>query len=375
MSDQTSIEWTDATWSPIRVRRKTDGKVGQHCERVSPGCTHCYAARHNGRNLPNGGTGLDYVRGSRDLVEAFVDERVLEQPLRWRTPKRIFVQNQTDLFGEWITDEQRDRVFAVMALAPWHTFTVLTKRPDQMREYILGLDRDEDENDGERLWTHLRPYMDRWPDPHVWMVREMRGGLPFDVPPSNVWLGVTAEDQQRADERIPILLDTQAAVRFVSVEPLLGKVDLSWLRVHEGNVDALRGKRTDDFASSGVPDGRTPRIDWVIVGGESGPGARPCDVMWIRSIVGQCRSASVPCFVKQLGRTVVDRNDAGFDGSGPREWPDGTSTNVSASYQGAPLRVFLRDKKGGDPSEWPIDLRVREFPSEGAETRRRKAGA
>lgn len=318
MSATTSIAWTDCTWSPLRARRRDTGKVGQHCERVSPGCGNCYAATWNRRNLPNGGTGLDYVRASRELVETFGDERVLAQPLRWRKPKRIFVENQSDLFADFYTDEQRDRVFAVMAMAGRHTFQLLTKRPKAMRAYMQRV-RDYPPLVGDRAaefgWNSVASM---GVSLAISAQFKVHGGL------ANVWLGVTAEDQQRADERIPVLLDTPAAVRFVSVEPMLGPLDIS---------AAMWGPKDRHGASE--------RIDWVIAGGESGPGARPCDVAWIRSILKQCAAARVPCFVKQLGAEPYDLPMHVGDGSG---------------------RGGLRDRKGGNPLEWPEDLRVREFP-------------
>ena len=359
MADGTAIEWTDATWSPLRARRRDTGKVGQHCERVSPGCTNCYAATHNRRNLPNGGTGLDYVRASRDAVDTFVDERVLSQPLRWREPRRIFVCNQTDLFADFYTDEQRDRVFAVMALADRHTFQVLTKRPDRMRAYLS--DDDLDDRIGE-VWFRK---VGEWPMRSEQQIACGRGRTSCNWPLRNVWLGVTAEDQQRADERIPILLDTPAAVRFVSAEPLLGQVDLG--RANGLPVYHEAESVTDRCMPSGdarVRAGRGwvkhdgnlhPWLDWVIVGGESGPRARPCDVAWIRSIVAQCRAASVPVFVKQLGDVAI-WNGIGAVADNP---PRGAHKVVVGDSERFQLNL---SRKGGDLYEWPQDMRVREFP-------------
>lgn len=405
MSASTSIEWTDATWSPLRARRKDTGKVGQHCERVSPGCTNCYAARHNGRNLPNGGTGLDYVRGSRDLVETFVDERVLAQPLRWREPKRIFVANQTDLFGEWVSDEQRDRVFAAMALAPRHTFQVLTKRPERMRAYLRDKRTQERTARASVFLVPNEMLAAKGLEPEL-QQEAMAGWANWPLP--NVWLGVTAEDQQRADERIPILLDTPAAVRFVSVEPLLGPVNLGgamkmderdWLTrrtSHHLRADvegmlrnrSFGGLQHDDgramsrdearrelerlrdagvkfipcgtdcasFSSdTGCPGHRKPTLDWVIVGGESGGKSRPCDVAWLRSIVEQCRAAGVACFNKQLGSYAV-WDQCGLVANNP---PVPFSKVVVGGRELVRLQL---SKKGGELDEFPADLRVREFP-------------
>lgn len=340
MSTSTSIEWTSATWNPIRARTKLAGKVGWHCEKVSAGCAHCYAETFNGRRLPGGGTGVDYTKRSRSEVETYIDEDVLAQPLRWRKPRKVFVCSMTDLFGEWVSDEQLDRVFAVMALCSHLTFQCLTKRPERMRAYVESLAALDGRARARRLAGPLA----------AGASDENTGPLPWPLP--NLWPGVSVEDQATADERIPHLLATPAAVRFVSVEPLLDRVDLTWLRTHEGNTNALAGWRSDDFESCGVPRRTVNRIDWVIVGGESGPGARPCDVAWIRSLVEQARAAAVPVFAKQLGAHYVDAVN-GIGGVAAR--PDPTLV---------PSIRRLRDRKGGDPSEWPEDLRVREFPKE-----------
>jgi len=186
----------------------------------------------------------------------------------------------------------------------------------------------------------------------------------------NVWLGVSVENQHFADERISLLLQTPAAVRFISAEPLLGPVNLSSIRWEtEGSggpafVDVCNGTFCT-IGGHGLPG---PSLDWVIVGGESGPGSRPFDTGWARSIVQQCKSAGVAVFVKQLGRNVRDRNDAGFEGDTSRSWPMDTDVEDSPDgyreeYQGAPVRVRLASRKGGDMGEWPKDLRVREFPA------------
>lgn len=398
MSTKTSIEWTDATWSPIRVRVKADaatiarakgytslistaakmaGRIGPHCEHVSPGCEHCYAETNNHRCLPGNGTGLPYDRRSRDLVEPFIDERILLQPLRWKTPRKIFVENQSDLFGEWVPDESIDRVFAVMALCPQHTFQVLTKRPERMLEWF----------------TKKRPaYMSKAAaDTTAWHVWREVPGIQQMVPPEttrcsfrwnhaeggeailgwplpNVWPGVSCEDQPTADARIPLLLQTPAAVRFVSAEPLLGALRLAATpsKRYPGTVKAGYLQPTLHANDAGGLY-ETPPLDWVIVGGESGPGARPCDVESIRSIVQQCKSASVPVFVKQLGAHP-----------GEVAYPQNVSESEAIHWQrkgwtriwdenGNHWRKYYRleDRKGGDWSEWPEDLRVREFP-EGA---------
>jgi len=300
----TKIEWTDETWNPIRARVSYD-TIGWHCERVSPGCENCYAERINRDRF---GTGLPYTRPSRDKVSVCLDEKVLVQPLHWRKPRRVFVCSMTDLFGEWVPDDMLDRIFAVMALAPQHTFQVLTKRPERMREYF----RPEWKDGGDRLrWRargiaeHVAYLNATGPHPKTMVI-------PY-LPLPNCWLGVSAEDQRWWDERVPELLATPAAVRFVSAEPLLSPIETGW----------------DEW-------GYVERPDWLIVGGESGPGARPCDISWIRSLRDQCQAAGVPVFVKQLGSRWAHPGIRGLKGLNP---------------------------KGGDPAEWPEDLRVRVWPS------------
>ena len=181
-------------------------------------------------------------------------------------------------------------------------------------------------------------------------------------PLPNVWLGVSVENQRFADERIPLLLETPAAVRFISAEPLLGPIDVRWRSADGGGF-------VQYLPAPGPPDppnvkNRRPYLNWVITGGESGPKARPCRVEWIADIVRQCQASHVPVFVKQLGSNVEDRNDAGFEGDPGDRWTPETRYEelTSEGWQGDPVRIRLRDRKGGDPQEWPEDLRVRDFP-------------
>jgi len=357
MGDSTGIQWTDATWTPLRARRHDDGvRDGWACVRVSPGCVNCYAATLNESQRFGRGTGLDYTVPSLAKVEHYLHEETLTQPLRWKKPRRIFVCSMTDIFGEWVTDEWLDRIFAVMALTPQHTYQVLTKRPERMRAYLTGEWR------AVRVLDTARAIADS--------IDELAWPLP------NIWLGVSVEDQERADERIPLLLDTPAAVRFLSCEPLLEEVDIAI-----GACVHCRGRRWTDDENSiegarlpcgacnpggwDVPDIERPQIDWVIVGGESGAGARPFDLAWARSLVQQCRAAGVAPFVKQLGSHVLDRNDAGFDGDDEDDWPEEMRTSgwYDSMYQGENVRVHLRHTHGGNPDEWPEDLRVREWPA------------
>lgn len=281
MGDRTRIEWTDATWNPVTG-----------CTHVSEGCRNCCAERMAATRLAHteayAGTARINENGEprwTGKVNLLHDR--LTQPLRWRRPRRIFVNAMSDLFHEEVPDEFIDQVFAVMALSPDHTFQVLTKRPQRMRKYLSS--------------GHL-PLWKRWGmtavdmdvDAGLW-IPTFRGVDPLPWPLPNVWLGVSVEDQPTANERIPLLLQTPAAVRWVSAEPLLGPVDLvPWLFVpdpHGAPADLIpRNRTTFD-----------PSLDWVIVGGESGPGARPMHPDWVRSIRDQCVEAGVAFNFKQWG--------------------------------------------------------------------------
>ena len=265
MSDGTAIEWTDASWNPLRARNPVVERFGWHCEPVSEGCRNCYAAAFN-RRL---GTGLDYKPGYRGSIEIYIDEKALLLPLKWKKPRRIFVCSMTDLFADFVTDEMIDRVFAVMALASQHQFQVLTKRSARMRAYCASRRHDT-------VYSEMA------------VIRGVEGthDLRVDWPLPNVWLGVSAEDQKRADERLPHLISTPAAVRFISAEPLLGPLLLQ----HSELID---GKVRNWLGAGG--------LDWVIVGGESGPNARPMHPDWARSLRDQCQAAGVPFFFKQHG--------------------------------------------------------------------------
>lgn len=357
VGDKTEIAWCDATWNPM-----------SGCTRVSEGCRHCYIDRTppfrmNGRKFVNGTTG----------VQLHPDR--LDQPLKWKKPRRIFVNSLSDLFHEDVPFEFITAVFGVMAASPMHTFQVLTKRPERMRAWCsfiqksggLGLFIRTVRVDGDRTIPNyfnqvMRTAIYRgnthraMDDP--WMQVFNAAACIGDGQLPNVWLGVSVENQRTADERIPLLLNTPAAIRFISYEPALGPVVMpeEWL---------MPAFSADDDRYH-HPGGRG--LDWVILGGESGPGARPCHVAWIRSIVQQCQAAKVPVFVKQLGSSVVDRNDAGFEGDTDESWPMDTKFEQEWSernYQGTLGRVRLK-KKGGDWNEWPADLRVREYPTKGA---------
>lgn len=327
MADQRDggIAWTDQSWNPVRG-----------CSRVSEGCRHCYAegvaARFSGPGQPYEGLALRKLKVISDdeqRTEAkwtgevrFVPEH-LADPLRWQRPRRIFVNSMSDLFHEKVSNEQIAAVFGVMAAAPQHTYQVLTKRPKRMLEWFKWVSTRAERVSDLEIRTCIA-YADLYE-----VKRQHVEYTSWPLP--NVWIGVSAENQATADERIPLLLQTPAAVRFVSAEPLLGPIEFDCISWPDGWRDP------DDIVSDGVDPLRFDRahLDWVIVGGESGVAARYCNLAWIRSIVAQCKAARVACFVKQLGRRP-------FADVGLPELP--------------------KDRKGADMIEWPEDLRVRLFP-------------
>lgn len=311
MSAETGIAWTDATFNPW-----------WGCQRVSPGCTNCYAETWAKRWGVGWGPSVE---------RRFFGDKHWNEPVRWNKAaeaagvrKRVFCASMADVFEDRRDlDDQRVRLWRLIRATPRLDWQLLTKRPENLRRMLP--------------WT----------------------GEPW----ANVWLGTTCEDQQRADERIPHLLATPAAVRFLSVEPQLGAIDLLRVKGLRGCGAAKDGEcgqawcpqvrdgephrsgrhcPIDDWGDVDESD-EPPRIHWVIVGGESGPGARPFHVEWARSIVAQCKAAEVPVFVKQLGAVPIGVKEDGWD---------------------APHKLTLLSKKGGDMAEWPSDLRVREFPAE-----------
>ena len=294
------IDWTEKTWNPV---------VG--CSKVSPGCLNCYAERMARRLFGMG------VEAYKDVIywpsttdgtklpmqwtgETVCVDSKLTEPLHWRKPRKIFVCSMGDLFHESVPFEFIDKVFAVMALCPQHTFQVLTKRAERMAEYFK---------------TEFSPYA--------------RAGTAFEglyktadgkvvqalgnyriinsVPLPNVWLGVTAENQEMADRRIPLLLQTPAAKRFVSIEPMLGAVSLDKV--------SYEGKRYDCIAKS------SHRLDLVICGGETGPGTRVMNLAWARMLRYDCLKAKVPFFFKNIGGVRKPKDGHLLDGVEHRpEW-------------------------------------------------------
>lgn len=280
MADQSKIEWTEATWNPITG-----------CTVKSAGCRDCYAMTLAGTRLKNHWSRKGLTRQNADgkhiwTGEVRFNEQWLTQPLKWKKPRMIFVCAHGDLFHEDVPDEWIDQVFAFMALAPQHTFQVLTKRADRMREYI------NNPKVSGRVWDiadqvacdfNLAEHHPSWK-------YLTTGKAKATWPLPNVWLGVSVEDSDNAD-RILDLARTSASVRWLSMEPLIGPVDLDdfwWLRdVHDTSGDIV------DYDSA---------IDWVVVGGESGKTARPMHPDWVRDIRDLCEAADDPFFFKQWGQ-------------------------------------------------------------------------
>lgn len=295
MADATHIEWADATWNVVTG-----------CAVVSPGCTNCYAMKLAGGRLRHhpsrAGLTIDTKPGPVWNGQVRFNAEWLTQPLRWTKPRMIFVAAHGDLFHEGVTDDQRDQIFAVMALCPQHVFQILTKRPERMRDYVRGL-----YCGGAERW--LSTTIDRGNGPAMFFDL-VEGGF-LETPLANVWLGVSVEDQARADERIPVLLDTPAAVRWISAEPLLGPVDLT--RCGRNSL-GLKGDTLRWPGMSGPSRSHGARIDWVVAGGESGPGARPMHPDWARQLRDQCAAAGVPFLFKQWGAWAPDDHVAAHGG-------------------------------------------------------------
>lgn len=299
----TEIEWTDETWNFLAG-----------CSPVSEGCRNCYAAKEAIRLAGNphpaiGGkyAGTAEMRGLGRARRAVFTGRVnfhapaLEKPLRVQKPRRWFVNSMSDLFHPEVPFEVVDRAFAVMALCPQHTFQILTKRPERMAEYLSAPDAPRRISRAAAEFQGLPMAMILWPLP-------------------NVWLGTSVENQAAADERIPKLALCPAAVRFLSCEPLLGPVDVRWWFHPEGDFYDGIPKRSEP---------RRPLLDWVIVGGESGPRARPMHPDWARSLRDQCQAAGVAFFFKQWGEYA------------PSTWQDPNATPrhgyISPTGAGEPL--------------------------------------
>lgn len=302
MAENSKIQWTHHTFNPWRG-----------CTKVSAGCTNCYAETLAGRNPKV--LGVWGPKGTRVVAS----ESMWREPIRWNREakeagerRRVFCASLADVFegpetmpvaSVPIIHAARVRLFHLISETPHLDWLLLTKRPENIRRHC---------GDGlPRSWAESMP--------------------------TNVWLGTSVENQATADERIPELLKVPAAVRFLSCEPLLGPVNFMQVLITEKlNRGCPESWRPEAFQPG-------PKLDWAIVGGESGGGARPCAVEWVRFIVSQCRAAGAACFVKQLGAQ-------------PHDCSDGSDRPNAGTL------LELIDRKGGEPNEWPVDLRVREFP-------------
>lgn len=310
MSENTGIQWTDHTFNPW-----------SGCAKISPGCANCYAAALPPSMRRNADWGV-----GRDRAPA--SDSYWREPEKWNRAaekagerRRVFCASVADVFeARADLDPRRERLFALIRATPWLDWQLLTKRP----EYAAA-------------WWGMR-VGETWPE--------------------NAWIGTSVENQEAADERAHHLMSIPAAVRFLSCEPLLGAVDVSrWLTKHGPPKGAWQNVDARGLARY------WHGIDWVIVGAESGHKARPFNLDWARSIIGQCREAGVACFVKQLGATPF----SGDEGAG---WAYDFATGEDRRWRmderlpdGSLACYDIRHKKGGDPSEWPADLRVREMPS------------
>lgn len=292
MADKSKIEWTEATWNPIRG-----------CSRVSDGCRNCYAERvamrFSGPGKPYEGlvkmaNGHPQWTGKVQFVENH-----LADPLKWREPRRVFVNSMSDLFHDGLSVEEIDKIFAIMALCHQHTFQILTKRPARMLEYMRNIQ--DDDKDMHR-WAAWACEISNSP---------CAAGVIEDIdwPPKNIWLGVSCENQATADERIPLLLQTPAAVRWISAEPLLSSIDMTQLPI-TGRPLMKNNALTGKYIAGMFSEGGHAKLDWVVAGGESGPKARPMHPDWARSLRDQCQAAGVPFFFKQWGEHVFDERAA-----------------------------------------------------------------
>jgi protein gp37 len=336
------IQWTDKTLNPTRG-----------CSIISDGCRFCYAQRQayrfSGPGQPYEGLVRMTSAGPKWTGKIRLVPEALEEPLRWRKPARIFIDSMSDLFHEDVPFGFVDQMMAVIALTPRHSYQLLTKRPDRMLDYFSDKLFAKADTAASRLSAaSYRTFLSEEADCQT--ANSINGvlgkGHNVGWPMRNLWIGTSVENQATADDRIPLLLQTPAAVRFLSCEPLLECLDLAAaLSDQVPTKEQVDGPHGLHYLRHGAPG-----VDWVIAGGESGPGARPCGLEWIRDIARQCEAAHVPCFVKQLGsRPLVKEAD-------PPSYPPRRSEHSSRAQY-----LTLRDKKGGDPSEWPGAF-PREFP-------------
>lgn len=285
MAHKTNIAWTNYASNPIRARRKSDGKAGWWCTRVSTGCEHCYSEVLNRR----WGNQIDYKAQNSDQIEFYLDEKELASWYKIPAGAMCFVCDMTDLFHEQIPDWMIEQVFTAMGHAYRVTFQILTKRPQRMLEIV----------------------------PNLAIAGKKELSLAIKPLP-NVWLGVSVENQKAANERIPLLLRTPAAIRFLSCEPLLGPIELDGEEPE--SLHALGCGYEGGWRHPGHTEQCTG-VDWVIVGGESGSNFRQMDLEWARYIQYQCSAAGAAFFYKQ-GASRFPGRETLLDGKEYHEWPE-----------------------------------------------------
>lgn len=330
MGEKTRIEWTDKTWNPW---------VG--CSKVSPGCSHCYAeswADRFGRKFTDRTRTKDWkapIRWDRQFVEAvrfYKEEDIGPEPTRPKVFPSLCDWLDEKVPIEWLAD-----FLWLIYKTPNIDWILLTKRPQN--------------------WLHRIEATEYWMNGKFGPKNFLVGNWLLGTAPPNIWLGISCEDQQRADERISELLKIPAAVRWVSCEPLLGPIDLNSVEF---------GSNTRQSALSptymGRPYSHDAKLDWLVIGGESGTKARPCDLDWIRSLVKQSKKAGVPVFVKQLGSNAEQDLSAVIPSASEWETQQDPMEAAQWDIHRHHCKLQLQHPKGGDPSEWPEDLRVREWP-------------
>lgn len=392
---KTGIQWTDRTWSPIRG-----------CSRVSPGCDNCYAMKTGYRFAAPGLAYAGFValrKGKPDWTGrvSMLDAKHLGAPLGWKKPARIFIST-SDPFHRALSNEEIAALFGVAAACPQHTFQFLTKRADRLPEWFAWLSQQTSHRDrwiadvaeaehvsGEAVGTRGAHLTRTETCAVLHFATEATNGrrrrLPYYVnkpwPLPNVHIGVSCEDQEYADERIPHLLEIPAVVRFVSAEPLLGPLNLSrympaWrcydcrafmLGRGDDGCDPDEGEADPCCSKCGSLRVSHIGLDWVIIGGESGNGARDCEVAAIESLITQCADAGVACFVKQLGKRPVFRSKLerlvfSFDRDAAAAYGAEQGRIYGPGVAELVARGGLKHPKGGDISEWAKHLRVRQFP-------------
>lgn len=317
MAENSKIEWTHHTFNPWRG-----------CTKVSAGCDHCYAERDSKR--------FPAIRGvwGKFGTRVIASDAMWNEPVKWSRKAaeagerhRVFCASLADVFEgpETMPEESwesvsaaRERLGTLIDDTPHLDWLLLTKRPQNVLKYgPLG---------------------------YRWTMEGM---------PKNVWLGTSAEDQKTFDERWPLLAQIPAVVRWLSCEPLIGPIDFFYYGGDHGDPISFSQLRGTDATEPDIPG-----VDWVIVGGESGPGARPFDIAWAREIIYQCQAASVPCFVKQLGAVPMESEAAWRRRPHARLLNARNKDRAPADY----VPLFYADRKGGDMAEWPKDLQVRDFP-------------